>query len=361
MKFSKNYLIIINPNQFGYNNSTYYYAKYLKSDCYDVIYICWDKNFTKIFMPNVRVVYVDRKGNFLTRSFRFLHYALKELEIQPAIVFIKYFKVISIALRLLRPSYCFVLDIRTGSVHTNSLFRKIYDTRLRLECFFFKHVTVISESLAGKLGISHKAHILPLGADIISKKNKSFDDLNLLYVGTLYNRNIENTILGFKKFYDELKGQIPLSYIIIGSGPGNEEADLKNLITQLGLTEVVRIAGRIPHDQLTPHFDISNVGISYVPLTDYYDVQPVTKTFEYLLSGMPVIATNTSENRKVISQDNGVLIGETPEDFYSGLKEVFDRRQLFDSGTIRNTSMDYTWENIVQNNLKNYLEKIRLS
>jgi len=55
------------------------------------------------------------------------------------------------------------------------------------------------------------------------------------------------------------------------------------------------------------------------------------------------------------------LIGENPEDFYLGLKEIFDRRRLFDSGNIRNASMDYTWENIVQDNLKNYLEKIRLS
>jgi len=353
-------LLIINPNQFGYNNATYYYCNYLKED-YSITYLCWDHKLPKIDMAGVKVVYVNRRGNMIARSLRFLRYAFKELRNEPTIVFIKYFKIVSLALRLLKPTYNYVLDIRTGSVHKNSSVRRLHDARLRFETRFFKNVTVISESLAEKLGLKHKAHILPLGADIISKKNKSFDELNLLYVGTLYNRTIDNTIRGFKQFYDELKGQIPLSYIIIGSGPGNEEADLKNLITQLGLTEVVRIAGRIPHDQLMPHFDISNVGISYVPLTDYYDVQPVTKTFEYLLSGMPVIATNTSENRKVISQDNGVLIGETPEDFCSGLKEVFDRRQLFDSGTIRNTSMDYTWENIVQNNLKNYLEKIRLS
>jgi len=356
----KKKVLIINPNQFGYHSDTYYYCKYLKESYY-ITYIGWNHNLPKIETPGVQAVYVKRNGNIIVRSIRFMRYAFKELRDEPAIVFIKYFKLVSLALLLLKPNYNYVLDIRTGSVHKNSLIRRLQDSGLRFEARFFKSVTVISESLSEKFGLKHKSHILPLGADIISMRNKSFDELNLLYVGTLYNRNIENTIRGFKKFYEEFKGQIPLNYIIIGSGPGNEEADLKNLITQLGLSEAVRIAGSIPHDQLTPHFDISNVGVSYVPLTDYYDVQPVTKTFEYLLSGMPVIATNTSENRKVISQNNGVLIGENPEDFYLGLKEIFDRRRLFDSGNIRNASMDYTWENIVQDNLKNYLEKIRLS
>jgi glycosyltransferase involved in cell wall biosynthesis len=93
-------------------------------------------------------------------------------------------------------------------------------------------------------------------------------------------------------------------------------------------------------------------------MTDYYDVQPVTKTFEYLLSGMPVIATNTSENRKVINQGNGVLIGDTAEDFYTGLKTILKNRLFFDSVKIRNNSMEYTWYNIVDKNLKIYLDQV---
>ena len=49
-------------------------------------------------------------------------------------------------------------------------------------------------SLAEKLGIALKAHILPLGADVISSVNKTFDSLHLLYVGTLFNRNIDTVL-----------------------------------------------------------------------------------------------------------------------------------------------------------------------
>ncbi len=350
-------LIIINQAQFGHQNDTYYYCKYLKDD-YDIVCICWDHGLPKITMDGVRVVYVNRKGNFLVRSMRFLRQALKDVNDKTAIVFIKYFKGVSLALRLLRPTHCFVLDIRTGSVHQNSINRMIHDARLKFETRFFKNVTVASQGLAEKLNISHKAHILPQGADIISSANKNFDSLHLLYVGTLFNRNMDVTIHGFKQFYEEFKNQIPLSYTIIGAGPNNEEQALKELVSHYGLTDIVSITGMIPHTQLKPYFDAANVGVSYVPLTDYYDCQPVTKTFEYLLSGMPVIATSTSENRKVIEPENGVLMGDTAEDFYSGLKAIFEKRHLFDSAKIRTSSMNYTWEKIAKRNLKKYLGKI---
>lgn len=308
-------------------------------------------------MAGVRVVYVRRKGNMLVRTLRFLRHALKQInDDRRAIVFIKYFKGVSLVLRLLKPRHCFVLDIRTGSVHRNLVMRRIHDVRLKFETAFFKHVTVISASLAAKLDLKHKAHILPLGADVISSTDKTFAGLHLLYVGTLFNRNMEVTIHGFKQYYDEFQDQVPISYTIIGSGPNNEERALKNLVAQYGLDEIVNVTGNISHDQLKPFFDFANVGVSYVPLTDYYDVQPVTKTFEYLLSGMPVIATDTSENRKVINQENGVLIGETAEDFSVALKAIFEKRNLYNSAKIRSAGMGYTWEKIVQSNLKPYLE-----
>jgi len=42
----------------------------------------------------------------------------------------------------------------------------------------------------------------------------------------------------------------------------------------------------------------------------YYDCQPATKTFEYILSGMVCIATSTYENKKLINNINGVLCND---------------------------------------------------
>jgi glycosyltransferase involved in cell wall biosynthesis len=93
-------------------------------------------------------------------------------------------------------------------------------------------------------------------------------------------------------------------------------------------------------------------------LTPYYDVQPPAKTFEYLLSGMPVIATQTSENKKLINPGNGILIGESAEEFYLGLKKIYESRDSFDSKLIRDSNINHTWEKIVLDNLEVYLKDL---
>ena len=349
-------LIIINQSQFGHHIDTYYYCKYLK-DYFALTYICWDHGFPKIEIDGVRVVYVRRGGNILVRTMRFLRDALAQINDKRAIVFIKYFKGVSLVLRLLRPTHCFVLDIRTGSVHKNKLARRFHDARLKLETRFFRHVTVISQSLAEKLGIAQRAHILPLGADIISSVDKSFDKLSLLYVGTLFNRNIDVTIHGFKKFYEEYKNQIPISYTIVGSGLNNEEQDLRKLAERYSLTKIVNVTGRIPHTQLKPWFDSANVGVSYIPMTDYYDVQPATKTFEYLLSGLAVLGTSTYENKLVINETNGILTNDTADDFCSGLVRLLKQKEAFNSKEIRKNALKFSWEKIT-NNLDLYLSSL---
>ncbi|MCF8095362.1 MAG: glycosyltransferase [Desulfobacteraceae bacterium] len=312
----------------------------------------------RIDMPGIEVHYVPWKGNMLIRGLRFLNRATSLMKDKPDIVFIKYFKVVSLALRLIKPNFRYILDIRTGSVKANSVRRTMQDIRLGFEARFFKNITIISESLSKRLNLAHKAHVLPLGADIISNVNKTFDEIKLLYVGTLSNRNMEVTLHGLKKFCDEFSDSVSVVYTIIGSGPNNEEKRLKNIVDYYGLSDVITIKGRIPHNQLKPYFDSHNIGISYIPMTEYFDVQPPTKTFEYLLSGMAVIATRTSENAKIVNEKDGVLINDSADEFYEGLKEIYDKKNSFDSREIRNSNLKYTWKNIVNNNLKPYLDKL---
>jgi glycosyltransferase involved in cell wall biosynthesis len=149
-----------------------------------------------------------------------------------------------------------------------------------------------------------------------------------------------------------------MSYTIIGSGYNNEEEGLKNLVREEGLEGVVKIVGYIPTNRLAPFFDEANVGVSFIPLTDYYDVQPPTKTFEYLLSGLPVIATHTSENRRLIDDINGILIEDTTEGFYQGLLELYERRYMFNAEEIRTRAQVHTWEQITTQRLIPLLNSI---
>jgi glycosyltransferase involved in cell wall biosynthesis len=311
-------------------------------------------------MDGVNIIYISRNGNIIQRNFRYIYGAYTWLKRNPSdVCFIKHFRGCSI-LKLLLPKLKFVFDIRTASVNTKPHTRFIYDKAMMFESYFFRHITVISASLSDKLNLSKKSYILPLGSEAISNTTKTFDSLRLLYVGTLDARDIDKTVSAFSQFYKHNKNIIKMNYTIVGDGPGDEIEQLKTIVEKNSLSDVVNIVGRVPFTELKPYFDTHNIGVSFVPLTEYFDFQPVTKTFDYLLSGMPVIATATSENKKVISSSNGVLIDDTVESFYKGLQEIWHEKESYNSDQIVSMSSEYNWSDIIDN-LGDYLNKVSAS
>jgi glycosyltransferase involved in cell wall biosynthesis len=249
-------------------------------------------------------------------------------------------------LKVLNSRKKFILGIRTASVHFRKRKRRIDNFILKSESFVFKHITVISKDLAKSLGLGSKAKIMPVGAEARSPR-KSLDSIRLLYVGSLTNRNIHETLYGFAKFNKHYGKSVELSYTIIGNGYGNELNVLKKIVRQNSLDDIVQIRGQIPHDKITAFFDQHNIGIAFIPMTEYFDVQPATKMFEYLLAGMPVIATATRENSAIINEFNGILIQDNSESFYRGLVRLYKNIATYDSRRIREMAMPYSWESII--------------
>ena len=91
-------------------------------------------------------------------------------------------------------------------------------------------------------------------------------------------------------------------------------------------------------------------------MTSYFDFQPATKTFEYLMAGMPVIATKTYENKQVITPLNGVLINDNADSFAQGITTIFHDIESFDEKTIRQTVQNYDWAKIVNSMKENILQ-----
>ena len=299
----KKKLLIINQRQFGYHIDTYYYCKYLKNH-FDITYLGYDAGQKKVKLDGIKVLYIPRKGNPFAREAKFFLKTAQIINRGFDLHFLKYYKGCCL-LEVIFSKKEFILDIRSASVLKKRLYRSLYDQLMKFEVRFFNNVSIISESLAKRLKLKKGYIQLPLGADIISNMSKDMNRMDLLYVGTLYNRRIEDTILGFAKFFLDYRKKMEMTYTIIGTGLRDEEEELKSMVEKMGLSRHVRVLGSIPHDRLKPYFDRHNIGVSYVPVTDYYNAQPPTKNYEYLLSGMPVIATETFENKRVVNRGNG--------------------------------------------------------
>jgi glycosyltransferase involved in cell wall biosynthesis len=249
-----------------------------------------------------------------------------------------------------------VLDIRTGDLSDIKIVRFLKNGEITLFTFLYRRVSVISESLAGKLSIpKRKTIILPLGGELQEIPGKNFDSLKLLYVGTLDNRNIHDTVYGLSAYLKQHpSGKI--SYDIIGTGSRYWLNLLNKSIVDTDLNSTVCLHGSKSLSEVIPFFEMCNIGIVYVPQRDYYQFQPSTKLYESLLAGMPVIATNTYENKIALKQECGVLTDDNPVSFCNALEQIKAKKHLYASDKIKKLYHDSCWDYIVKDKLEKYID-----
>lgn len=339
-------LLFINREQFGYQIDYFQYCKYLKNH-FDITFLCWDHSINKINENGVNVIYISRNGNILCRYFSFIKSILNLIKSHHFhYIFIKYFIGCSIIPLLYNKKFLVHLDIRSGSDSFYSIRRNIYNYLLCIESYSFKTVSIISPGLKKFLKVSSNAYILPLGADPQIVNRQIDHKISLIYIGTFYNRCIDDTVAGLGLFISN-HPDADVHYTIIGNGWCGEIEQIMNAIKKYDLFKLVELTGYIPHNDLKKYIEKANVGISYIPVTPYYEYQPPTKTFEYLMAGMPVIATSTFENKKIINDQNGILIADNPESFANSLELLYNKIDSFKENLIRESVAENNWVTII--------------
>lgn len=350
-------LLVLAHDQFGYSVTKFKHCEHARED-FDITYVGWDYGLPKITLSNVNVHYVSRKSNILMRNLRLLNAFHNEIRKGYNLVFANY--VIGIAvLKLLNYHSKFLLYIDTLAVGNTKLKRYSRNLLLIVEVYFFKNIALISDGIAKKIKV-RKYHLLPIGGRCFSPKKKTFESLSLLYVGTLQNRNILDCVKGFHKYLeisDNRKSVRPL-FTIVGDGPFGELEEINKYIHTHRLEPYIQTTGFLHNNELSPYFDKANIGVAYVPLKSYYQHQPPTKTFEYLISGLPIIATATQANKEIVTPDVCELIMDNSNSFYMGLVRMEKRMQNFSSEKIMTQYKKYTWKIIIKNQFVPLVELI---
>ena len=338
----KKNLLIIDVNPFGDLTDTVKWVEYLKVD-WNVTVLCFaGKDGSKANADGYRLIQLRNFRKRQIKGVYFILYSLFYLLFFKGKVVVEFFPLCEIYKKIFSKKKM-LLDVRTLSVSSDESIRSAYNARIKKACLCFDKVTAISEGVVRQIGLKG-IEILPLGSDVISSTEKVFtDSIRLLYVGTFTNRSIEQTIEGVIAFHKE-HSEIPIKYNIVGYGNDNEEIFFQQIIDENGADEYIHIIGKVSHDALKTYFDKCNAGFSFVPITDYYNDQPPTKTYEYCLSGMFCIGTATTANKQLINANNGVLISDTAEGVRNGLKYYWDNRSSFNPRVIMKTLESCTWE-----------------
>lgn len=334
------------------------YCKYLDKSKFEVHYIGFDVGNTKRIVENAHVHYVPVHKNKLIRYWVYLRHANQLIRKEKFDLLFLVDCQTSLLVRLCNLFQHAILDIRTGDVRLTTKDFSAANLKIRLTSFLFKRITIISDSLRLVLQLpKNKCQILPLGGEQLNIPDKSFDTFRLFYIGTIHNRNIHQTIEALAIFVGD-HTELPMHYDIVGFGSEADERQLRGSINKYQLDSVVTFHGRKNHDEVSKLFEECNIGLAYVPMTEGYNYQSTSKFYEYVFAGMPVIATNTYENKLVMSDEVGVLVDDNPEAVARGLEDVLKHRDKYNSAKIKETFKGNSWENIVKHNFEPLLESI---
>lgn len=347
-------LLIIRREQFGYHTDVFKWCEYLRYK-YDVSTVTFG-GLPEVAIDNVSNHYVPSLPFRTLRGALFMLTCLWHIMLSQAVI-VSYFPKCEVLKRIFFWKKM-ILDVRTMSVEKDPIKRDAADKSIRKAARIFDVCTPISEGVCKKLDVpDEKAVILPLGADVIDSDAKSYESLNLLYIGTLTNRNIDKTVRGFHLALNSLPKDVDIHYDIIGDGKNRELEQLTDSVHTLGLDSFISIHGYIRHDLANEYFKKCNIGISFVPMTPYFEYQPVTKTFEYALSGLYTIGTATYSNQRVITPENGILINDNEQEFAKAICDIYAIRNQLKSDAIRSSLSSYVWKNIVEGILSDVIEK----
>jgi glycosyltransferase involved in cell wall biosynthesis len=192
--------------------------------------------------------------------------------------------------------------------------------------------TAITQRMVDSLNIpAHKVWgIWPSGVDVelflpAQQKRqwpKSGEDVKLIYVGCFDDgRNLG--ILSRAVMKAQIRG---MNFTLSLIGKGEEGVELQELAQQSG--DVIRVVPPVPHQKIPDLLGQAHVGVLPFPDEEKFRVSSPIKLFEYMASGLPVLATRIACHTDVLRESDCVFWaeGSNVEYFLETLYLIWQKR-----------------------------------
>jgi len=243
------------------------------------------------------------------------------------------------------------------SVHTNTLLGKILSSERQWRSYeeYCTHeadavITVVDEmkNRISELGVPEaKIYVLENTPEVSELKELKFQrDENyftLLYVGGIsYHRGLQYVIEGM----GILTKEIPVRLWI--AGDGKYSAVLKDQIKKLELQKHVEFFGQLSKKDVEDLMIKSDFGLIPHLRSEQSDNSSPNKLFEYMASGLPVLASNCISVKRVLEETNSgtSYIYDSPSDFADNVRKLYSQREDFSAYSINGVNAvanKYNW------------------
>jgi glycosyltransferase involved in cell wall biosynthesis len=266
--------------------------------------------------------------------------------------------------------YPFLLDVRTVNVgNRKGKYSKLTFLKNRLtwlESLFYKDKIALTGEIKKILLPNWRPiPIIPLGANkralnpvdkkeirraIRAQYGIRPQDKVLLYCGTLNpGRRVGTILQAVQKVFSRMPG---VYLFIIGNDVNPESLlGLQQLAQELEIADRVFFTGQIAYEQVVTYYCAADIGLCFIPQTSFFDQQPPTKLFEYMMAGLLVVGTKTRAQTQIIQHGvNGFLCEDSVDSLSEAIQMVLCQQEDVLEDISRNgfVSVDnYNWEQIL--------------
>jgi glycosyltransferase involved in cell wall biosynthesis len=172
------------------------------------------------------------------------------------------------------------------------------------------------------------------------------EPLELIYTGTVQKARGRDVML--EAMAQAIKAGVSVRLTMVGASP-EELAYCNDYARQLGVADAVTMHGRVPGHEIPAYIAQADAGICIWEDKPWWRFNPPTKLFEYLVAGLPVLASNICTHTQYIEHGrNGLIFEYDSSSLAHAIRGLWERRAELPSFKQRafESSTPYMWENI---------------
>jgi glycosyltransferase involved in cell wall biosynthesis len=201
--------------------------------------------------------------------------------------------------------------------------------------------------------IKEKIQMLYMGVDqafsgvaLPNLLNDVDEPLQLIYVGSVHKDRGRDVMLEAMALAN---GKSKLAHLTIVGATQAQIKYCQDEVNRLGVSDSVTIHGRVPGYEIPAFFSMADAGLCLWEDLPWYRFNPPTKLFEYLVAGLPVLASNIRTHTQYVKDVvNGLIFEYDSASLAQAICRLCDHRAELTQmkRRARDSSEAYLWQTI---------------